>query len=686
MPKFFSYPPARKDDAGDNFHGSWVANPYQWLEVPDSADTQAFIAAQNTLTQDYLSEIPAREVIKSRLMSLWNFPRYTPPSKEGSTYFYSKNDGLQNQAVIYRQTSLDAEPIVVLDPNTLSEDGTVAVVNTVVSDDAKLMAYVVSVSGSDLQDIYIREVETGKVYDEVLKWGRFSSIAWLPDSSGFFYNRYPEKGTVAPEDMQAYNRLYLHKVGTPQSEDVLVYERPDAKALNFPPEITNDKQYIVLNVWYSTLNRNRVFYRELNGTGDFIRLIDVNDALYYFMGNEGSTFYFQTDLNAPHGRVIAVDLDHPERENWREIIPQGEDSIQYAGVIGGRLLILKMHHAANEIDLYHMDGTFEREIPLPTVGSLFSLYAKPDSTEMFFDFTSFLYPPTVFRYVFATGELSVFRAPTLDFDVSAYETQRVFYESKDGTRVPMFLTHKKGLVLNGDTPTMLYGYGGYGVSTTPSFSVGTLEWIENGGVYAVACMRGGGEYGEDWHQAGMLEKKQNVFDDFIAAAEWLIANRYTNTKKLAIYGGSNGGLLVAACMVQRPDLFGAVLCSVPVIDMLRYHRFTAGRYWVHEYGNAEENAEHFKFLMQYSPLENIKPDVQYPPLLILTAESDDRVVPMHSLKFAATLQAADEGEGANPLLLRVETKAGHGFGKPVSKIIEQQADMYAFLFRIFQMG
>lgn len=686
MPKFFTYPDAHKIEAGDHFHGTWVPNPYQWLEEPDSAETQAFIAAQNTLTQDYLSEVSAREIIKSRLTSLWNFPRYSPPSKEGDRYFYSKNDGLQNQSVIYRQDTLDSEPIVVLDPNTLSEDGTVAVVNTSYSDNGKYMAYVVSVSGSDLQDIRIRDVDTGKDFDEVLKWGRFSGIAWLPDNSGFFYNRYPEEGSVAKEDMQAYNRLYFHTLGTPQSEDQLIYERPDAKELNFPPTITRDGQYIVLNIWFSTLPRNRVYYRRLDSKGDFVRLIDEADALYDFMGNEGTTFFFNTDLDAPRGRIIAVDIEHPERENWREVVPEAEDPIRWAGIMGNRLLILRMHHAANQIMLHHLDGTFERELPLPTLGALFSLYGKQDSDELFFDFTSFLYPPTVFRYVFSTGQLSVFKAPKLDFNIDDYETTRVFYESKDGTRVPMFLTYKKGLELNGDNPTLLYGYGGYNVSMSPSFSVGTLEWIENGGVYAVACLRGGGEYGEEWHQAGMLEKKQNVFDDFIAAAEWLIANNYTRTKKLAIFGGSNGGLLVAACMLQRPDLYGAVLCSVPVIDMLRYHRHTAGRYWVHEYGNAEENEEHFKFLMQYSPLDNVKEGVQYPPLLILTAESDDRVVPMHSLKFAATIQAADQGENPNPLLLRVETKAGHGFGKPVSKIIEQQTDMYAFLFRLFEMG
>lgn len=680
----FIYPQAHKSDITEVYHGVSVVDPYRWLEDPDSPETQAFIAAQNALTQEYLSEVSARAVIKSRLTELWNFPRYSPPFSKKGQYFYFKNDGLQNQSVLYHQNGLNAEAEVALDPNSLSDDGTVAVVNISLSDDAKLMAYVVSVGGSDLQDIYIREVETGKTYDEVIKWGRFSDIAWLPDSSGFFYNRYPEAGSVAEEDMQAYNRLYFHKVGTPQSADALVYERPDAKALNFPPTITHDGKYIVLGVWHSSINRNRIYYREVNGTGDFVRLIDTPDAEYNFLGSDGTRFYFLTDLDAQRGRIIAIDITQPERDHWQTIVPEGEDPIQFAKLIGGKLVLTTMHHAANRLLVYQLDGQFDHEIKLPTLGTIFSINGEPDAPEMFFDFISFLYPPTVFRYDLQTSELNVFQSPVLNFNIEYYVTERVFFESKDGTRVPMFLTYKKGLERNGDNPTYLYAYGGFTVSMTPAFNVNTLKWIESGGLYAYACLRGGSEYGEAWHQAGMLANKQNVFDDFIAAAEWLIAEKYTRTPKLAIAGGSNGGLLVSACMLQRPDLYGAVICSVPVIDMLRYHKFTAGRYWVDEYGNAEDNAEHFDFMMKYSPLHNVKPDVIYPPLLILTAEGDDRVVPMHSFKYAATIQDADTGD--NPLLMRVETKAGHGFGKPVHKIIDQQADTLAFLYHLFGMA
>lgn len=680
----FVYPQAHKSDVTEVYHGVSIADPYRWLEDPDSPETQAFIAAQNALTEEYLSEVAARAVIRGRLTELWNFPRYSPPFSKKGQYFHFKNDGLQNQAVLYRQIGLNDEAQVALDPNNLSDDGTVAVVNISISDDAKLMAYAISVGGSDLQDIYVREVETGKTYDEVIKWGRFSGIAWLPDSSGFFYNRYPEPGSVAPEDMQAYNKLYLHKFGTPQSEDTLVYERPDEKALNFPPEITHDGQYIVLSVWHSSVNRNRIYYREVDGTGDFVRLIDTPDASYNFLDNDGTRLFFLTDLDAPRSRIIAIDLKQPEREHWQTIVPESEDAIQFANMIGGKLILATMHHAANRLLIYGLDGQFDREIELPTLGTIFSINGKPDESEMFFDFISFLYPPSVFRYDIQTGELSVFQLPKLNFNIDDYVTERVFFESKDGTKVPMFLTYKKGLERNGDNPTYLYAYGGFTVSMTPAFNVNMLKWIESGGIYAYACLRGGSEYGEAWHQAGMLVNKQNVFDDFIAAAEWLIAEKYTRTPKLAIAGGSNGGLLVSACMLQRPDLYGAVICSVPVIDMLRYHKFTAGRYWVDEYGNAEDNPEHFDFMMKYSPLHNVKPNVTYPPLLILTAEGDDRVVPMHSFKYAATIQSADTGN--NPLLMRVETKAGHGFGKPVSKIIDQQTDTLAFLYHLFGMA
>ncbi len=440
----------------------------------------------------------------------------------------------------------------------------------------------------------------------------------------------------------------------------------------------------MLHVWHGTDPENRLYYRKVDSDGPFIRLLDAADASYNLIGNNGSIFYIQTNLDAPRSRVIAIDLEHPDRANWQELIPQQEDVISFVTMVNNQFVVTYMHDAHHEMKIYNLDGNYVQDIILPTLGSIVEISGKPQHTEMFISFTSFLYPPTIFRYDFLSGTLSLLYSASIDFEAASYETTQVFYTSKDGTRVPMFLTHKKGLVLDGNNPLLLYGYGGFDVSMTPSFTVPTLVWLENGGVYAVANLRGGGEYGEEWHRAGTLEHKQNVFDDFIAAAEWLIANKYTNTSRLAIQGGSNGGLLVAACMVQRPDLFGAVICQVPVIDMLRYHKFTVGRYWVSDYGNAETNPEHFKFMYAYSPLHNVKEGVAYPATFILAADTDDRVVPAHAKKFAATLQAANGGN--NPILLRIEMKAGHGLGKPTAKVIEERSDILAFLFDRFGMS
>jgi prolyl oligopeptidase len=679
----FAYPPAHTVDQVDDYHGTKVRDPYRWLENPDSPESQAFIAAQNQLTEDFLSESPSREQWRARLTEVWDFPKYTLPQRRGSHYFFQQNDGLQNQAVMYRMESLDGDLIEVLDPNTLSDDGTVALVNWSFTKDGQRMAYTLSASGSDQQEIHILNVTRKETYSEVLKWCRFTSIAWLPDGSGFYYNRYPEPGTVGKEDLQAYNRLYFHQIHTPQSADQLVYERPDAKELNFQPIITDDEQYLVLYVWHGAINRNRIYYRPLQSSGDFVRLMDEADAEYLFLGNSGSTFYFQTDLDAPKGRVIGVDVNRPEREHWQTVIPEGDDTFSFVSMVNQQFVVVTLRDAAHRMHLYHLDGTHDREIVLPTLGSIEGISGKQTDTEMFFSFTSFLYPSTVFRYDFPTGKLEVFRQPKLKVNTDDYITRQVFYTSKDGTRVPMFLTHRGSLEANGKIPVLLYGYGGYSINMSPWFAAYALPWVEQGGIFAVACLRGGAEYGEDWHQAGMLDKKQNVFDDFIAAGEWFIQNGYTTPKRLAIMGGSNGGLLVAACMLQRPDLFGGVICNVPVLDMLRYHKFTAGRYWTPEYGNAEENPEHFQFLYAYSPLHNVKPGEKYPPVLIHTAESDDRVVPLHAMKFAATLQTLAPSD--NPILLQIETKAGHGLGKPTSKLIAQYTDFFAFLWQVFQM-
>jgi prolyl oligopeptidase len=675
-----TYPRARKDPVVDAYHEVQVQDPYRWLEDAGSADTQAWVAAQNELSEGFLARIRQREKIRVRLEKLMDYPRYSAPSEEGKRYFFWKNDGLQNQSVLYVQETLAGRPRVVINPNLLSADGTVAVTATAISWDGRLLAYGLSSGGSDEKEVKVRDIDSGRDYDEILQWCRFTTIAWKHDSAGFFYSRYPDPNTVGPEDRMNYNRLYWHTLQTPQLQDRLVYERPDAKELSFAPVVTEDGQYLVLYVQHGTDTKNRVYYRPVGDSGPFVRLLDKADARYDFIGNLGSVFYLNTDLDAPRGRIIAIDVNRPAPEHWRTILPQSADVIDYAGIIGNQLVVAYMHDVHHQLTLHQLDGTHVRNIALPTLGTVGGLSGKQAGAEMFFSFTSFLYPSTSFRYDFATEKLSVVHEPKIDFDPSRYETKQVFSNSRDGTRVPMFLTHRKGLKLDGNNPTLLSGYGGFNISITPAFSVSTLLWLEMGGVYAQASLRGGGEYGEAWHQAGMLDHKQNVFDDFIAAAEWLIENRYTSPERLAIRGGSNGGLLVAACMLQRPQLYGAVICQVPVTDMLRYHKFTVGRYWVPEYGSVETSSREFDYLYAYSPLHNVKDGVAYPPILITSADTDDRVVPAHAKKFAATLQ--DKAAGRNPILLRVETKAGHGGGKPTSKIIEEQADIYAFLYAL----
>ncbi len=677
------YPPARRDSTADIYHGVKVPDPYRWLEDADAHQTQAWVAQQNKLTSDFLTGVSAREKIKARLTHLLNYRRYSAPYKEGDRYFFWKNDGLQNQSVLYTQKTLEGKPRIVINPNLLSVDGTIAVTTTAVSKDGTLLAYALSRSGSDRRDVKIRTTDSSRDYDETLKWCKFTSIAWKHDGAGFFYNRFPDPNTVAPEDRNNYNRVYRHKLGTAQSQDQLIYERPDNKELAFAPLITEDGKFLILHVEHGTDPKNRVYYRPVQSAAPFIRLLDDADARYDFIGNTDSVFYFHSDLDAPRGRIIAIDINNPARESWREILPQTDDVIDYVALINNHFVVAYMHDVHHQLKIYNLDGSFVRKIPLPTLGRVSGLSGKQYDTEMFFSFTSFLFPSTSYRYDFLNQQLTTVHKPEIDFDPSHYKTKQVFYHSRDGTRVPMFITHKKGLKLDGGNPTLLYGYGGFNISIKPSFSVSVLNWLEQGGVYAVANLRGGGEYGEAWHQAGMLDKKQNVFDDFIAAAEWLIENKYTNPKRLAIRGGSNGGLLVAACMLQRPRLFGAVVCQVPVTDMLRYHKFTVGRYWIPEFGSAEAGPQEFKVLYAYSPLHNIKAGVEYPPILVTSAGTDDRVVPAHAKKFVATLQA--KAAGKNPILLRVETKAGHGGGKPISKVINEQADIYAFLFKMLDL-
>ncbi len=678
------YPQSQKVNQIDDYHGTKVSDPYRWLENPDTPETKAWIEAQNQLTFSYLSEIPARDRIQERLTTLWNFEKYGTPFREGENYFYFKNDGLQNQSVLYTLKALDAPPRVLLDPNTLSEDGTIALSGLAVSNDGKLLAYGLSVSGSDWQEWKVREVETGVDLPDRIEWVKFSGASWTHDNSGFFYSRYdePKEGSKL-EEVNYYQKLFYHRLGTPQSEDILIYQRPDKKDWGFSGGVTEDGRYLIVSVWLGTDSRNLVFYKDLSAPDTpVVELINTFEAEYSFVDNEGTRFWFRTNLDAPRGRVIAIDITQPDRTNWQEIISQRAETLEGISVLNNQFVTTYLKDAYDQVKIFDLEGHFVRDVELPEIGSVSGFGGKRYDTETFYSFTSFTTPTTIYRYNMKTGESTLFRQPQVDFNPDDYETRQVFYQSKDGTKVPMFIVHKKGLVLDGNNPTYLYGYGGFNVSLTPSFSVSLLVWMEMGGVYAVPNLRGGGEYGEDWHQAGIKLKKQNVFDDFIAAAEWLIENRYTSSKKLAIGGGSNGGLLVGACMTQRPDLFAAALPAVGVMDMLRFHQFTIGWAWIAEYGSPDD-PEEFKALYAYSPLHNLKPGTAYPATLITTADHDDRVVPAHSFKFAAALQATQAGPA--PILIRIETKAGHGAGKPTTKMIEEAADRWAFLVRVLEM-
>lgn len=675
-----NYPPSHPDPTVvDIYHGQPVPDPYRWLEDLDSERTRAWIEAQNRLTFDYLQRIPARQRLLERLTQLWNYEKYSQPFKEGGRYFYFKNDGLQNQSVLYTQESLEAEARVLLDPNTLSEDGTVALSGIAISRDGRYLAYGLSRSGSDWQEWKVRDIETGEDLPDHLRWIKFSGASWTPDGQGFFYSRYDEPPPGREyESANYFQKLYYHRLGTPQSEDLLVYHRPDQKEWGFAGGVTEDGNYLIISVWRGTDPKNLLFYKDLRDPNlPVVELIREFEANYSFVGNDGSRFWLLTDLNAPRRRLVAIDLDNPGQV--QEVIPEAEETLQGVSLINNQFVAFYLKDAHTQIKTFALDGTYLGEIPLPGLGSASGFGGKRYDTETFYTFTSFTTPPTIYRYDFTTGRSTLFRQPQVDFDPQAYEVQQVFYPSKDGTRIPMFLVHRRGLARTGDHPTLLYGYGGFGISLTPSFSVGLVAWLEMGGVYAQPNLRGGGEYGEAWHQAGTKLNKQKVFDDFIAAAEWLVANGYTNPSKLAISGGSNGGLLVGACLTQRPDLFAAALPAVGVFDMLRFHKFTIGWAWISEYGSPED-PEEFKALYAYSPLHNLKPGTAYPATLITTADHDDRVVPAHSFKFAAALQAAQGG--SQPILIRIDTKAGHGAGKPTTKLIEETADRWAFLVEV----
>jgi prolyl oligopeptidase len=679
-----TYPKAKTVDQVDDYHGVKVADPYRWLEDTDSADTKSWVEAENKLTFSYLDQIPYRGAIRDRLTKLWNYERFSTPGQQGGRYFYSHNNGLQNQDVLLVAESLNAEPRVLLDPNTLSSDGTVALAGAAITDDGKLMAYATAASGSDWQEWHVRDVDTGKDLPDLLKWAKFSGASWTKDGKGFFYCRYDEpKADSSLRDANYFHKLYYHRLGTPQSDDKLIYERPDNKELLFGGDVTNDGHYLVITARQGTLPQNRLYYKDLTQPdAPVVKLLDDADASYSFLDNDGPVFWIHTDLDAPRGRIIAIDTRHPERTSWKTIVPQSTDTLESANVVDNLFLLSYLKDARAEVRVYDLNGKFVRNVDLPGIGTAYGFGGKRKDKETFYSFTSFISPATVYRYDPESGKSSIFRQPKVDFDPNQFETKQVFYNSKDGTRVPMFLTYKKGLQLDGQNPTLLYAYGGFDISLTPYFSVPNLVWLQMGGVYAQPNLRGGAEYGEEWHLAGTKAHKQNVFDDFIAAAEWLIANKYTSTPKLAISGASNGGLLIGASITQRPDLFGATLPAVGVMDMLRFQKFTIGWAWTSDYGSSD-NADDFKALYAYSPLHNLKPGTKYPPTLISTADHDDRVMPAHSFKFAATIQADQAGPA--PVLIRIETKAGHGAGKPISKEIDEAADSWAFVARNLNM-
>ncbi len=677
------YPKTKTVEHTDDYHGTTVADPFRWLEddARVSEEVAEWVEAENAVTFAYLSEIPEREEIKERLTKLWNYERYSSPFKVGDRYFYYKNDGLQNQSVFYVVDSLDGEPRVLLDPNTLTADGTVALSGISISDDGQLMAYGLASAGSDWNEWRVRDIDTGKDLPDLVRWVKFSGASWTKDGKGFFYSRFDEPGEgEAFQQSNLNQKLYYHRLGTDQSEDVLVYKRPDEPQWGFGGGVTEDGEFLVINVWKAG-PQNLLFYKPLRDyMGMPIELLNEWEAEYDFVYNDGPIFYVKTDLDAPKGKVVAIDIRNPDKANWKTIIPEAEEALQGVGAVGNMLVASYLKDATTAVRMYGLNGRHIRDVQFPGLGTAGGFSGRMADTETFYSFTSFTSPPTTYRYDLLTGESTLFRRAVVDFDPEKFEAKQVFYSSKDGTRVPMFIVHKKGLKLDGSNPTLLYAYGGFGISLTPSFSVSNLAWMEMGGVYAQPNLRGGGEYGEDWHEAGTKLQKQNVFDDFIAAAEWLIANNYTNPSKLAISGGSNGGLLVGATMTQRPELFGAALPAVGVMDMLRFHKFTIGRAWVHDYGSSDD-PEQFEALYTYSPyhtlLRQMGEGVKYPATMVTTADTDDRVVPGHSFKFAAALQAAQTGPA--PVLIRIETKAGHGAGKPTSKIIEEAADKWAFL-------
>lgn len=674
------YPKAEKDGTVDIYYGTRVADPYRWLENDTSRQTMAWVEAENRVTNEYLSRIPLRKRLLKRMTELSSYEKVSAPAKHNGKWYFSKNSGLQNQSVVYVMDELGGEPRVFLDPNTLSQDGTVALKGIYHSHNGKYAAYTISRSGSDWQEFYVIDLKTGQLTNDHIEWAKFSGAAWLGD--GFFYSAYdaPVKGKEF-SNMNANHKIYYHKIGTPQSDDVLFYENP-AYPKRFYDVTVNEEETMMFLTESGAGAGNNLFVRDLRKKdAQFIQLTSNMDLLYSPVETEGDKFYIYTNDGAPKGRLMVADIRQPGSSNWQEVIGQQQYAIEDIDCIDHQFIVTYNQDASSHAYVYTMDGQLRHEVRLPSLGSVYFSGDKKEK-ECFYTFTSFTQPSTIYRYDINSNESPLYRAPKVAFKMNDFTTEQVFFQSKDGTRIPMFLTYKKGLKRNGKNPVYLYGYGGFNIALGPSFSATRIPFLENGGIYAQVNLRGGSEYGEEWHLAGTKMQKQNVFDDFIGAAEWLISEKYTSKDQLAIVGGSNGGLLVGACMTQRPDLYRVAIPQVGVMDMLRYHKFTIGWNWASDYGTSEDSKEMFEYLYGYSPLHNLRPGTQYPATLVTTADHDDRVVPAHSFKFAATLQACHKGD--NPVLIRIDTKAGHGSGKPLAKVLEEQADIYGFI--MYNMG
>lgn len=672
------YPDTRKVSQVDDYFGTKVSDPYRWLEDDNSAETKAWVQAENKVTQDYLSKIPFREQVRSRLEQMWNYPKYSSPFKEGNYYYFYKNDGLQNQSILYRQAGLNGTPEIFLDPNTMSKDGTAAVSTPRFTKDHKYAAYMIAQAGSDWQQAFVLDVSNKKQLNDKIDWIKFSGLSWKGDD-GFYYSRFPvadEKSRMTNQNQN--QKLYYHKLGTSQNEDVLIYEDNEHPLRSVGGGLTEDQRFLILNQSEGT-SGSQIWVKDLRSpNSNFILLIKGFDTEANVVDNDGDRILVHTNADAPNYKIVSIDPKNPSKENWQTIIPTRTKLLENAGTAGGKLFLSYLEDASTRVYQTNYKGTLEREIKLPGIGTAGGFGGNREDNEIFYTYSSFNYPPAIFHYTISNGQTELFRRAEVKINADNYQTVQSFFTSKDGTKVPMFITYKKGIKLNGNNPALLYGYGGFNIPSTPGFSISNAFFLEQGGVYAVVNLRGGNEYGEAWHKAGMLQNKQHVFDDFIGAAEFLIKTKYTNPQKLAIRGGSNGGLLVGAAMTQRPELFKVAIPQVGVMDMLRYHTFTIGHAWATEYGRSDQ-AEYFPVLYKYSPLHNLKRGVHYPATLVTTADHDDRVVPAHSFKFAATLQANNNFDGTNPTLIRIETRAGHGAGKPTSKQIEEAADIWSFV-------